>query len=95
MNKPNAGWIRGFIDRCLNLLSRFSSKKMYNHKETIKEFQGLKRRLVGSDLHLQALYAEAAGLVGIAGPKEEIIQVMMDEKDVSAQQLNCGIWRPG
>jgi hypothetical protein len=39
--------LRGFIDKCINLLSNFSSKFLLgHHHETIKEFQGLKRRVV-------------------------------------------------
>jgi hypothetical protein len=78
-----------------------------HHHETIKELQGLKRRVVEAserrtrykldeaiwksntaiDLRLLALYAETAGLVGIEGPREELIQLIMDEKSVSAGQL--------
>lgn len=107
-NTPQHGF-RGFIDKCVNLLSHFSSKKLFgHHHETINEFQGLKRRVVEAseqrtryklddaiskpnntaiDLRLLALYAETAGLVGIEGPREELIQLMMDEESVSARQL--------
>uniref|UniRef100_M8BJQ6 Disease resistance protein RPP13 n=1 Tax=Aegilops tauschii TaxID=37682 RepID=M8BJQ6_AEGTA len=107
-NTPQHGF-RGFIDKCVNLLSHFSSKFSFgHHDETIYEFQGLKRRVVEAserrtryklddavskptnktiDLCLLALYAEAAALVGIEGPKGELIQLMMDEKSVSAGQL--------
>ncbi|XBI06937.1 hypothetical protein VPH35_134904 [Triticum aestivum] len=107
-NTPQHGF-RGFIDKCVNLLSHFSSKISFgHHHETIYEFQGLKRRVVEAserrtrykldgavskptnktiDLRLLALYAEAAALVGIEGPKGELIQLMMDEKSVSAGQL--------
>uniref|UniRef100_R7W9J1 Disease resistance protein RPP13 n=1 Tax=Aegilops tauschii TaxID=37682 RepID=R7W9J1_AEGTA len=107
-NTPQHGF-RGFIDKCVNLLSHFSSKFSFgHHHETIYEFQGLKRRVVEAserrtrykldgavskptnktiDLRLLALYAEAAALVGIEGPKGELIQLMMDEKSVSAGQL--------
>ncbi|XP_073361778.1 disease resistance protein RGA5-like [Aegilops tauschii subsp. strangulata] len=107
-NTPQLGF-RGFIDKCVNLLSHFSSKISFgHHHETIYEFQGLKRRVVEAserrtryklddaiskptnktiDLRLLALYAEVAALVGIEGPKGELIQLMMDEKSVSAGQL--------
>ncbi|XP_037419220.1 disease resistance protein RGA5-like [Triticum dicoccoides] len=107
-NTPQHGF-RGFIDKCVNLLSHFSSKFSFgHHHETIYEFQGLKRRVVEAserrtryklddailkpnntaiDLRLLALYAEKTALVGIEGPKGELIQLMMDQKSVSAGQL--------
>jgi hypothetical protein len=106
-NIPQHGF-RGFIDKCINLLRKVSSIFLLgHHHETIKELQGLKRRVVEAserrtrykldeaiwksntaiDLRLLALYAETAGLVGIEGPREELIQLIMDEKSVSAGQL--------
>ncbi|KAM0821910.1 hypothetical protein ACQ4PT_071864 [Festuca glaucescens] len=106
-NIPQHGFM-GFIDKCVKLLSHFSSQKLFgHHHETIKEFQGLKRRVVEAserrtrykldeaiwkpniavDIRLLALYAETAGLVGIEGPIEELIRLMMDAKSVSALQL--------
>uniref|UniRef100_M8B726 Disease resistance protein RPM1 n=1 Tax=Aegilops tauschii TaxID=37682 RepID=M8B726_AEGTA len=46
----------------------------------------LKPNNTAIDLRLLALYAETAGLVGIEGPKEELIQLMMEEKSVSPQK---------
>ncbi|KAM0837902.1 hypothetical protein ACQ4PT_061331 [Festuca glaucescens] len=104
---PQHGFM-GFNDKCVNLLSHFSSQKLFGHRhETIKEFQGLKRRVmeaserrtrykldeaiwkpnIAVDIRLLALYAETTGLVGIEGPIEELIRLMMDAKSVSALQL--------
>ncbi|KAM0856088.1 hypothetical protein ACQ4PT_049337 [Festuca glaucescens] len=106
-NIPQHGF-RGFIDKCINLLRNFGSHFLLgHHHETIKEFQGLKRRVVEAserrtryklddailkpntaiDLRLLALYAQTAGLVGIEGPREELIRLLMDKKSVSAGQM--------
>ncbi|OEL34436.1 putative disease resistance protein [Dichanthelium oligosanthes] len=97
-SKPQEGF-KGFIDRCLSLLTTIRAR----HQIT-KEFRGLKRLAeevserrkrykvddasskqqhddTTIDPRMLALYTETARLVGIEGPRDELIQLMMGKDD--------------
>ncbi|XP_066326637.1 disease resistance protein RGA5-like [Miscanthus floridulus] len=94
-SKPQG--FRGFIDRCLSLLTTIKA-----HHQITRKFRGLKRlaeevserrkryRIDDTiskqqdttiDPRMLALYTETARLVGIDGPRDELIQLMMGEDD--------------
>jgi len=94
-SKPQG--FRGFIDRCLSLLTTIKA-----HHQITRKFRGLKRlaeevserrkryRIDDTiskqqdttiDPRMLALYTETARLVGIDGPRDDLIQLMMGEDD--------------
>lgn len=100
-NTPHG--FKGFIDRAMNLLTSINTrhrtaKEFRGLKSRVMEVSERRMRYkidggvpkpsnTSIDLRVSALYAETASLVGIDGPRDELIQQIMDEADVSAQEL--------
>uniref|UniRef100_A0A0A9CVP8 AAA+ ATPase domain-containing protein n=1 Tax=Arundo donax TaxID=35708 RepID=A0A0A9CVP8_ARUDO len=92
---------KGFIDRSMNLLTTMNTrheiaKEFEGLKSRVKEVTERRTRYkvddavskpkdTTIDLRLLAIYAETSGLVGIEGPRDELIQ-LMDEEGVSAHE---------
>ncbi|TVU48828.1 hypothetical protein EJB05_00107, partial [Eragrostis curvula] len=99
-SKPR-GFMR-FINRSMNLLTTMDTrhevaKELECLKRRVMEVSERRMRYkvdgavskpnnTGIDLRLLALYAESADLVGIEGPRDDIIQ-LMDDKGVPASEL--------
>lgn len=93
----------GFIEKSRDFLKKIStrhriSKEFQGMKSRVMEVSERRIRYkvddiitrpshTAVDLRLLSLYAETEGLVGIDGPRDELIQLMMDEDSVSARQL--------
>ncbi|XP_047085408.1 disease resistance protein RGA5-like [Lolium rigidum] len=100
-SKPRG--FRGFIEKSMDFLTKINtrhriSKEFQGLKSSVMEVSERRMRYkvddivtkpshTAVDLRLLSLYAEATGLVGIDGPRDELIQLIMDEDSVTAQQL--------
>ncbi|OQU80915.1 hypothetical protein SORBI_3007G208900 [Sorghum bicolor] len=94
-SKPQG--FRGFIDRCLSLLATIKAhhqiaRKFRGLKRLAEEVSERRKRYriddsiskqqeTAIDPRMLALYTETARLVGIDGPRDELIQLMMGEDD--------------
>jgi hypothetical protein len=93
---------KGFIDKSINLLTSINTrhriaKEFRGLKSRVMEVSERRMRYkidgnvpkpsnTSIDLRLLALYGETASIVGIDGPRDELIQLIMDEEDVFAQE---------
>ncbi|XP_047043757.1 disease resistance protein RGA5-like [Lolium rigidum] len=100
-SKPHG--FSGFIEKSLNFLTKANtqhriSKEFQGLKSRVMEVSERRMRYkvddivtkqshTPVDLRLLSLYAETIGLVGIDGPRDELIELMMDEDSASARQL--------
>lgn len=100
-SKPQG--IRGFIESCLSLLTKIKvrhqiTKEFRGLKRLAEEVSERRKRYkvydtiskehdATIDPRMLALYTETTRLVGIDGPRDELIQLMMGGDDVSAQHL--------
>ncbi|WVZ91462.1 hypothetical protein U9M48_037630 [Paspalum notatum var. saurae] len=99
-SKPHG--FKGFISRSMNLLTAMNTrheiaKEFEGLKRHVKEVSERRARYkiddtakpndhTAVDLRILALHAETASLVGVTGPRDDLIK-LMDEQDVPAQQL--------
>ncbi|KAM0904046.1 hypothetical protein ACQ4PT_018278 [Festuca glaucescens] len=100
-SKPRG--FRGFIEKSMGFLTKINtrhriSKEFQGLKRSVMEVSERRMRYkvddivtkpshTAIDLRLFSLYAETTSLVGIDGPRDELIQLIMDEDSVTAQQL--------
>ncbi|KAM3296785.1 hypothetical protein ACQJBY_038902 [Aegilops geniculata] len=100
-SKPHG--FKGFIERSMNLLTTVNTrhkigKELQGLKRRVMEVSERRMRYkidstvskpnsTAIDIRLLALYVDAAGLVGINEPRDELIKVMLDQDGVCAQQL--------
>jgi shikimate kinase len=99
-SKPHG--FKGFINRMMNLLKTISTQheiaqEFHGLKRRVMEVSERRMRYkiddavpkpnnTNIDLRLLAMYAQSAGLVGVDGPRDELIQ-LMDTGGVPAYQL--------
>ncbi|KAM0855983.1 hypothetical protein ACQ4PT_049413 [Festuca glaucescens] len=102
-NSKPSGFFKGFIHRTMNLLTAMNSqhkiaKEFRGLKRHVIEASERRTRYkiddavfkpnnTSIDIHMLAIYEDTAGLVGIDGPRDELIELMVGEEGVSAQQM--------
>ncbi|KAL6659050.1 hypothetical protein ACP70R_003090 [Stipagrostis hirtigluma subsp. patula] len=100
------GFINKIFHFINNLRARLeSASKIKELKTRLKEINERRKRYklgdcvvsssssVAVDPRLPALYREAANLVGVEGPREEIIKLLTDTDQQLKGSINCWIWR--
>ncbi|KAK1682613.1 hypothetical protein QYE76_043461 [Lolium multiflorum] len=102
-NSKPSGFLKGFIHRTMNLLTTMNSqhkiaKEFRGLKRRVVEASERRTRYkiddavfkpnnTSIDIRMLAIYEDTAGLVGIDGPRDELIDLMVGEEDVSTQQM--------
>lgn len=102
-NSKPSGFFMGFIHRSMNLLMTMNSrhkiaKEFRGLKRRVMEASERRTRYkiddavfkpnnTSIDIRLLAFYEDTAGLVGIDGPRDELIKLMVGEEGVSEQEV--------
>jgi shikimate kinase len=102
-NSKPSGFFKGFIHRSMNLLTTMNSqhkiaKEFRGLKRRVVEASERRTRYkiddavfkpnnTSIDIRMLALYEDTAGLVGIHGLRNELIERMVGEESVSTQQM--------